>query len=306
MTTKFASVPINWEPKVSAIVPCYNAAAFIQATLDCLVGQTWTNLEILIGDDFSTDATAEIVTSFAAKHANVQIIPRQKNLGWIDNTNDLMAHATGELAFFAFHDDVLATNYVEKLVAALAANPTAVIAFSDVEQFELDGQSILMQFTRMTRAHSALSRGRVMCRLYEYWWACVHGLFRVSIFQQTGGLQKHAMGEYAADWTWLLHMALLGDYVRVPETLCRKYFTATSLSKVWQHSVQQQEAVLQGVIAEIWRSKSPVWVKFLLAFYLETQKERRYLAREYKRFINRRLRRQNRLRPPTQEIGNKP
>ena len=304
MAPKSNSGPITWDPKVSAIVPCYNAAEFIQATLDCLVAQTWPNLEILIGDDFSTDATAEIVTSFAAKHRNVQVIARQKNLGWVDNTNDLVAHAAGELAFFAFHDDVVATNYVEKLVAALADNPKAVIAFSDVEQFELDGQSTLMQFTRMSRAHTALSRGWVMCRLHEYWWACVHGLFRVGTFHQTGGLQKHAMGEYAADWTWLLHMALLGDYVRVPETLCRKYFKANSLSKVWEHSTQQREAVQRGVIAEIWSSRSPIWVKFPLAFYLETYKERRYLAREYRRFKNRKLRRQNRLRPPSQEIGN--
>ena len=52
-----------------------------------------------------------------------------------------MANARGELMFFAFHDDVVAPTYVEKLVAALADNERAVLAFSDMEVHELDGPS---------------------------------------------------------------------------------------------------------------------------------------------------------------------
>ena len=45
----------DWTPTVTAILPCYNAEAFIADTLRCLARQTWPELEILIGDDASTD-----------------------------------------------------------------------------------------------------------------------------------------------------------------------------------------------------------------------------------------------------------
>ena len=98
----------SWRPKVTALVPCYNAAAFLDRTLYCLSSQTWPDLEILIGDDCSTDATLDVVRAFAASHPNVRVITREKNLGWLRNSNDLMAKAEGELMFFAFHDDVVA------------------------------------------------------------------------------------------------------------------------------------------------------------------------------------------------------
>ena len=54
-----------WNPRVTALVPTYNGAEFIMRTLDSLAAQTWSNLEILIGDDRSTDDTLEVVRRFA-------------------------------------------------------------------------------------------------------------------------------------------------------------------------------------------------------------------------------------------------
>ena len=120
-------------PRVSALVPCYNAAEFLDKTLDCLARQTWPNLEILIADDCSTDATPRIVEAFVKAHPNVRVLPRSRNLGWLENSNDLMANATGEYCFFAFHDDLIAPTYVEKLVAALDEEPEAILAYSHVD-----------------------------------------------------------------------------------------------------------------------------------------------------------------------------
>lgn len=105
-------------PKVTAILPSYNAAEFIHATLDSLAAQTWPNLEILIGDDCSTDNTPDILRAFVAKQPNARLIIREKNLGWVENMNDLMTRAQGEYMFFAFHDDIVAPTYVERLCCA--------------------------------------------------------------------------------------------------------------------------------------------------------------------------------------------
>ncbi len=245
----------DWTPLVTALVPTYNGAAFIGRTLDSLAAQTWPNLEILIGDDRSTDGTLAVVREFAAVHPNVQILERDANLGWLRNSNDLMAHARGELMFFAFHDDVVAPTYVERLVDALRGDREAVLAFSDMEVHELDGRLELHVFDEIDGVRSRVERGHIMARRPSCWWVPNRGLFRASAFAEVGGIHPNQQGEYSADWTWLLGLALIGPFVRVPEVLCTKYYQATSLSKQWPHDATQRLALQRAGIAEIRRSR---------------------------------------------------
>jgi glycosyltransferase involved in cell wall biosynthesis len=257
-----------WQPLVTALVPTYNGAAFIDRTLDSLAAQTWPHLEILIGDDRSTDDTLDVVRRFAMGRPNVRIVERDANLGWLRNSNDLMAGADGELMFFAFHDDVVAPTYVERLVGALRTNDRAVLAFSDMHVHELDGTEHLHAFDELEGLSSAVDRGRVMVRRPENWWVPNRGLFRTSGFVDVGGIHPNEQGEFSADWTWLLGLALVGEFVRVPEALCTKYYMAESLSKRWPHDATQVQALRRSGIAEIRRSGLSPAHKAALSGYL--------------------------------------
>ncbi|MBM7504043.1 glycosyltransferase family 2 protein [Agromyces aurantiacus] len=277
-----------WTPLVTALVPTYNGAAFITRTLDSLAAQTWPNLEILIGDDRSTDDTLEVVRRFAERHPNTRILERESNLGWLGNSNDLMANARGELLFFAFHDDVVAPTYVEALVAALRDRPGAVLAFSDMELHELDGTVTRHAFDELDGLESAMARGRVMVHRPGDWWVPNRGLFRASGFAELGGIHPNERGEYSADWTWLLGLALIGEFVRVPEVLCTKHYMSGSLSKRWPHDADQRVALQRAGIAEIRRSARLGTVqKALLAGHLR----RRVLGRRLPPGIKRTFRR---------------
>ena len=112
-------------------MPTYNGAQFIQRTLDSLAAQTWTNLEILIGDDCSTDDTLQIVRRFAERApGRPRCSSAMTTSGWLRNSNDLMARAEGELMFFAFHDDVVAPTYVEQLVAGARGRTSVLFSLS--------------------------------------------------------------------------------------------------------------------------------------------------------------------------------
>lgn len=258
----------EWTPLVTALVPTYNGAAFIMRTLDSLAAQTWPHLEILIGDDLSTDETLDVVRRFATSHPNTRIVARDANLGWLRNSNDLMARARGDLMFFAFHDDVVAPSYVEKLVEALHSNERAVLAFTDMRVHELDGTVNLRVFDELEGLGTSLERGRVMVRRPGTWWVPNRGLFRSSAFAAVGGIHSNEKGEYSADWTWLLGLSLIGEFVRVPEVLCTKYYTAGSLSKQWPHDAGQLLALRRSGIAEIRRSALDPVRKALLMEYL--------------------------------------
>lgn len=258
----------EWTPLVTALVPTYNGAGFITRTLDSLAAQTWPNLEILIGDDRSTDDTLDVVRRFADTHPNTRIVERDTNLGWLRNSNDLMARAGGELMFFAFHDDVVAPTFVEKLVGALATNERAVLAFSDMHVHEVDGTAHLSVFDELEGLTTGVERGRVMVRRPGNWWVPNRGLFRSSAFAEVGGIHPNEQGEYSADWTWLLGLSLIGEFVRVPEVLCTKYYMSGSLSKRWPHDATQVLALRRSGIAEIRRSRLSPARKALLTGYL--------------------------------------
>ena len=260
--------PREWRPLVTALVPTYNGADFIMRTLDSLAAQTWPHLEILIGDDHSTDDTLQIVREFAARQPNTRVLERESNLGWLRNSNDLMANARGELMFFAFHDDVVAPTYVEELVGALAANERAVLAFSDMHVREVDGDESLRVFEELEGLRTSLDRGRVMVRRPENWWVPNRGLFRASGFAEVGGIHPNEQGEFSADWTWLLGLSLIGEFVRVPDVLCTKYYQTGSLSKRWPHDATQAQALRRSGIAEIRRSRLSRAEKTTLAGYL--------------------------------------
>ena len=209
-------------PKVTAVLPCHNAEAFIGATLANIASLTWPNLEILVGEDCSTDGTAAIVRDFIAGDPRFRLIERKVNLGWIGNSNDLMAQASGEFIFFAFHDDLIAPDFVEQTHGALRDRPEAVLAFGALQLTEVDGRSWVLVFDAMDHAETLSQRTRPFINEDLHWWIAVHGLFRSRAVQKVGGLKPHEEGEYFADWHWLLHMAILGEFVRVDGLLVWK------------------------------------------------------------------------------------
>ncbi|NJK60155.1 MAG: glycosyltransferase family 2 protein [Oscillatoriales cyanobacterium SM2_1_8] len=108
-------------PLVSLCVPTYNGAAYLRETLSSALSQTYRPLEILIGDDGSTDPTLAIVEEFRAladRHGKtpVRIWPHRRDRP-VDNWNFLAAEARGVYLKYLFQDDVLHPDCVAKLVA---------------------------------------------------------------------------------------------------------------------------------------------------------------------------------------------
>ena len=141
------------------------------------------------------------------------------------------------------------------------SRPNAIIAFSDVELTEIDGSKRLFACTSMTNVTGSIKRGLVYLADGENWWVPNRGLFRAEAFRRIGGIKKADSGAYG-DYLWLFHMALLGDFIRVPELLCWKFFKQNSLSK--QRIDINPSVMRQEFVSEIWQSDLPLWQKSLL------------------------------------------
>ncbi|MCL5050684.1 MAG: glycosyltransferase family 2 protein [Firmicutes bacterium] len=89
-------------PKVSVIVPMYNAEHTVLAALESLVCQSWRNLEILVVDDKSQDSSFDLVTAFAAEHPQVRLLQMEQNSGSYACRNFALGFVTGH--FVTTHD----------------------------------------------------------------------------------------------------------------------------------------------------------------------------------------------------------
>lgn len=273
-------------PSVVALVPAWRAAEFIRPTLDGLEAQTHPHFRVVISDDASPDDTAAICDAYAERDARFRVIRQGRNLGWIGNVNALLAHGDGDYLLFAFHDDVLAPAYVARCVAALEANPRAIIAFSDLTLVNQDGSSEERSYALLDGLAGRLERARTVAQLRGSWWIPNRGVFRASAARAIGGLRRHLAGEFSADWPWLLHMSLLGEFVRIPQVLCTKVYTRQSLSRGWAAGAGPTIAVALSALREVARAKAPGGEKLVIGGDLLL-----YAGRALRQAIGRRARR---------------
>jgi len=110
-------------PLVSAVVPAFNAEATLAQTLASVAQQTWRNLEILIVDDGSTDATREIAETFCNREPRARLI-RQPNGGVARARNRGIEEAKGEWVAPIDADDLWHTNKIAEQVRAARGSPT--------------------------------------------------------------------------------------------------------------------------------------------------------------------------------------
>ena len=118
----------------TVVVPAYNVAGYVGECVSSLLAQTYADIEVVVVDDGSTDGTAAAVERAAAGDPRVRLF-RRENGGVSRSRNFAMGQAEGEYLLFVDADDVVAPDYVEALVAPLAAGVCELSAVG-VETFK--------------------------------------------------------------------------------------------------------------------------------------------------------------------------
>lgn len=101
------------QPLVSIALCTYNGAAFIKQQLDSITGQSYTNLEIIICDDASTDDTLRIIEEYQANEPRIRFFRNDRNIGYNKNFEKAFTLCTGEYIAISDQDDVWEKNKIE-------------------------------------------------------------------------------------------------------------------------------------------------------------------------------------------------
>lgn len=105
---------VQYMPKISVIVPCYNVGNYIRQCMDSIVNQTLKEIEIICINDGSTDETLSVLREFEAKDKRVTIIDKP-NSGYGHSMNTGLKCARGEYVGIVESDDFIEPNMFEEL-----------------------------------------------------------------------------------------------------------------------------------------------------------------------------------------------
>jgi len=138
-----AAPAVGCGTRVSVVMAAYNHERFVRASLDSIIAQTYANLEIIVVDDGSSDATGDVLDDYAARCTTHQVtVVHQPNVGAPDAFNHGLSLAHGDVIALANSDDRYTPARIETMLAAMQA-ADAGFAFSDVRFIDFEGAEIV-------------------------------------------------------------------------------------------------------------------------------------------------------------------
>jgi glycosyltransferase involved in cell wall biosynthesis len=201
-------------PTLGIALPVYNGERYLREALDALLEQSFSDFELLIADNASTDGTAAIAAEYAARDLRVRYHRNAENVGAARNFNLAFELTPGRYFKWAAHDDLLHPDFLRRCVDALERDPCAVLAYPRARRIDECGEPI-GDYSPGLASDSDSCTTRLEALLQYYNCYEVFGVIRREALRKTGLIGAHASG----DRVFLARLGLLGRFVEVPESL---------------------------------------------------------------------------------------
>ena len=111
------------DPLVSVIIPAYNAERYVESAVRSIMEQTYTNLDILVTDDCSTDGTFPILQKLAAEDSRIKLFRNEQNLKIVKTLNNMVSAAQGKYIARMDADDISLPARIERQIEFMQQNP---------------------------------------------------------------------------------------------------------------------------------------------------------------------------------------
>ena len=119
---------MNKTPAISLIMSVYNGEDYLREAVESVLNQTFTDWELIVINDCSTDSTADILADFAARDARVKVYPNEVNLRLPSSLNRALTIAQGKYVARMDADDICLPDRLQKQYAYMEANPDVALA----------------------------------------------------------------------------------------------------------------------------------------------------------------------------------
>jgi glycosyltransferase involved in cell wall biosynthesis len=219
-------------PKISVIIPAYNSENTISYTINSVLNQTFSELELIVINDGSQDSTLDIVKQF--KDPRIKVFS-YANAGGNVSRNRGLNLAVGEFVSFLDADDLWTSDKLESQLKALEENLTAKVAYSWTDYIDANGEYILSG--KRINLNGNVYEGLLVSNFLENG---SNPLICRKALITLGGFDESLAA--AQDWDMWLRLASKFDFICVPSVQILYRISANSVSS---NLVRQEKACLQ-------------------------------------------------------------
>ena len=211
-------------PVLNVLMPVYNGEQYLHESVESILSQTFSDFELFVIDDGSTDQTFEILASFAERDKRVHLLQNETNLGIVHSMNKLFKLVRAPYIVRHDADDISMPDRFEQQLTFLIAHPEVGLVSSQVEIIDGSGNHLDLVFfsgplDNDTLQHELLSR----CPLCQ-----TSVMFRSQLLGTVGLYDENL--ELAEDYDLWLRMAEVTHLARLPLSLCKYRYHLTSVS----------------------------------------------------------------------------
>lgn len=221
------------KPLVSVGIPVYNTAKYIRYTLDSIKNQTYSNIEIIVVDDGSTDDSYAQVESWSKENNTaVKLISNKQNSGLTHTCNVILNNAKGKYLQKVDADDILFATKIEKHVQLLEMlGETTALVYSDAQLIDVNGNVLKQDYVDRIEYHGNKSGDTYFDLLTINYIPNPSVLSRTSVIKEVGGYDANLLFE---DWDLWLRIA--AKYKLHYDS------TATCYYRIHKHSMMADDA----------------------------------------------------------------
>jgi glycosyltransferase involved in cell wall biosynthesis len=225
---------MSCSPKVSVVLPVYNAERYLAEAIESILAQTFTDFELLIGDDCSSDRSLDIMNQYAAQDQRIHALANPTNLGVSATRNRLQSKAQGEFIAVMDADDIALPDRLSQQVTFLDEHPEVVCVGGNHALIDAEGR--LLTYLALPPdneaiQHSALAGHGSICH------PCA--MIRRDILQQIGGYDESLRS--ALDLDLWLRLGEVGHLANLQTVVLYYRLHAHSISET-RSTEQRQNA----------------------------------------------------------------
>jgi glycosyltransferase involved in cell wall biosynthesis len=257
-------------PLVSVLIPVYNQRPeFLKNCIDSVINQTYTNIEIIVSDNHSTNEVREVVNTYRDKRLRIltppEHLPLTPHFQWASE------NAKGEYITFLPSDDWFEKEFIEELVKLVHGHQNIVMAFCNVKQYY---NGVKNDFTNLKPGVSSSEEEvQAYIKMSKLKGLLIGGMFRRSVYEKIGGL-GHGNLSFPSDRWLFIQMAVQGDgaYSNKPYAVFRNdnplrksrtYVASVDVVKLFQLIEQTYLTKIRGGQKTLDKEKNKVAYSFL-------------------------------------------
>lgn len=235
MTGPSGAATRTGRPRVSVGMPVYNGADYIAESVESVLAQSFSDFELVVCDNCSTDDTERIVRSFS--DPRIRYVRNERNLGLVGNANRCLDVADAEYVCIFHHDDVMRPDNLARKVAILDAQPTVGLVHSNLVLIDPLGAVVAKEIWAAESRVDYIEAGPVVFRNFVMTMPYAASIFigavlaRKACYDAVGRFSEQL--PHCLDSEMWMRMMLRFDVACIGEPLVKYRVHPSSTSSAW-------------------------------------------------------------------------